>query len=161
MTTQYLAEDIERFEGLKLKAYKDDEGNWTIGIGHNLQADPSLLPQLAHLIAVGISSDQAQALELKDVAAVKTEFDLHIPWWRTMSDPRQDVFVQLGFNMGVGDVLRFPHMLAAAQNGDFDGPDGAAVELQRSDWFGEANQDQDRGTILVEQLRSGVRVAPA
>lgn len=151
MTTQYLQEDIEADEGLRLRPYRDSKGNWTIGYGHELAADPTLNAQLTHLVEVGISTDQAQALCAKDIATAKTELDLHVPWWRQMSDPRQDVFANLTFNMGIGGFLTFQHTLAAAQRGDYD---AAANNLAASEWDVEV---KDRAPRLVAQLRTGVR----
>jgi lysozyme len=39
----------------------------------------------------------------EDVAKAEALFDAHAPWWRSLNDARQDVMVNLCFNMGWGD----------------------------------------------------------
>lgn len=145
MTTAFLADDLKRDEGCKLKAYKDTLDIWTVGVGH------------AH-VAPGTVWTQAQADEqlALDILSAEVELDRHIPWWRQLSDERQDVMVNLCFNMGWGDGSRglssFHNTLRLIDVGDFE---GAASGLLHSQW---ATQVHDRSTRLAEQLRTGVRV---
>jgi len=53
------------------------------------------------------------------------------------------------FQMGVGRLGGFIHMLAAAQRGDFD---TAADQMEQSDW---ARQTPARASTLAKQMRTG------
>lgn len=145
MTTPHLADDLKRDEGCKLKAYQDTLGIWTVGVGH------------AH-VAPGTVWTQAEADEAlaADIAKAEALLDAHAPWWRTLSDPRQDVMANLCFNMGWGDgthgLSSFKHTLEAIRLGLYS---AAAEGLLASKWAGQV---KGRANRLAEQLRSGIRV---
>lgn len=150
MTSPNLEADLIRDEGKRSKAYKDSRGIFTIGIGHNIQADPTLLADLGHLIDPGISDERINALFMHDLAEVTHELDLHLPWWRQLDDIRQDVLANMTFNMGIATLLEFTNTLAAIRRGDFE---DAARRMLQSRW---ASQVHSRATRLAEQMRTGV-----
>ena len=150
MTTQYLFNEVEYEEGLKLKPYKDKFGIWSIGIGHNIQADPEMNKQLAQLQRDGITEDQARALFANDVQGKILDLDIHIPWWRTLDDVRQNVLVNICFNVGCGQLLTWHHTLDAFQSHNWS---LAAANLQSTrPW---ADQVPNRARRLVDQVASG------
>lgn len=108
MTTDRLLTDIEEDEGCKLKAYKDSVGVWTIGYGH-AYVNPDTV----------WSQEQAYAALKVDVARIKTYLDRYLPWWRDLDDLRQDVLVNMAFNMGVTHLIQFHNTLAAIQQHDW------------------------------------------
>jgi lysozyme len=144
--TPHLAEDIKRDEGCKLVAYKDTLDIWTVGVGH------------AH-VAPGTVWTQAQcdAQLDEDIRKAVALLDVHVPWWRQLNDARQDVMVNLCFNMGFGDGTRglssFKRTLAFIEAGNFA---AAADNLLASKWAGQVKSRSGR---LATQLRTGVRVA--
>lgn len=144
MTTSHLADDLKRDEGCRLTAYPDTLGIYTIGYGH------------AH-VRPGTVWTQAEADEAlaADIAKAEALLDAHIPWWRTLTDPRQDVLANLCFNMGFGDGIHglssFKHTLEAIRLSLYD---SAAEGLLASKWAGQVH---GRATRLAEQMRSGVR----
>lgn len=155
MTTQYLFDDVEFDEGIKLKPYKDTRGIWSIGIGHNIKADPAMNAQLQHLLTSGITIDQARTIFLHDVKTAEIALDLHIPWWRTMDDVRQDVFLNICFNVGCGELLTWHHFLAYSQQKQYT---SAGKELAGTQpWM---SQVKSRGARLSKQFSSGVRQYP-
>lgn len=119
MTTPNLRARIARHEGERLKPYKDSEGIWTIGDGHNIEADPDLAPHLAELEQTGISQALADKLLDKDIAKTEAELDHALPWWRKLDDVRQDVVVEMGFNMGVPEFSTWHHTLGAVEAGQY------------------------------------------
>jgi lysozyme len=152
MTTPHLFDDLTQDEGLRLKAYKDSRGIWTIGIGHNLQADPSMMSMLQHLIDVGITMDQARTLFEHDVKTAELGLDLHIPWWRKMDDERQDALVNLTFNLGVAKLLTWHHTLAFLQSGNYS---GAGTELRGTEpWHSQVGARAER---IASQIYTGYR----
>jgi len=82
----------EQFEGLRLTAYQDSVGVWTIGYGHT---GPDVYPGLT------ITQEQASALLLQDVAtAVATVNRLvTVP----LTQNQFDALVDFVFNVGSGN----------------------------------------------------------
>ena len=147
MTTPFLADDLKHDEGCRLTAYRDTLGVWTIGVGH------------AH-VAEGTAwtATECDAQLAADIVHAEALLDAHAAWWRDLDDPRQDVMVNLCFNMGWGDGTRglssFKATLRSIEAGDY----GKAAEgLLASRW---ATEVHGRATRLAVQLRTGVRAAP-
>lgn len=145
MTTPYLSADIERDEGREHVAYPDPitkAAPWTIGVGHTgREVHPGLVWADAMI-------NDAKAT---DIMLVQRGLDTALAWWRTLSDPRQDVLVNMAFNMGVHGLLEFQEALAAMRAGHFA---GAAVAMLESQW---ARQLPDRSARLATQMSTGVR----
>jgi len=153
MTTPYLAADIGRDEGLRLHAYPDPDTGaapWTIGYGCT-GAD----------VRPGLAWTKAQADEAltQRIDQLQRQLDSLLPWWREVNDARQDVLVNMAYNLGVRGLLSFHTFLAAAQAGRNA---AAADDLLITDgrptrW---ARQVHSRASRLAQQWRNGVRVAP-
>lgn len=107
---------IKSFEGLRLAAYKDLVGIWTIGYGHT---GPD--------VTMGrvISSETADALLAKDVADCARSVSqlVLVP----ISQNQFDALVDFGFNLGVGK-LSTSTLLKCVNQKDFK---GAADEFLR------------------------------
>jgi len=97
---------------------------------------------------------QAQAYSRLLIKLGEAQRDLttHLPWWRTLNDPRQDVLAMMVYQMGLGGLLEFKRALAAMQMSDW--PE-AAAEMLDSDW---ANQTPARAMRLAKQMHDGVRI---
>lgn len=148
MTTPYLLADLRRDEGLELTAYPDPISHgepWTIGYGHT---GPDVREGLQ------ITLDQAETLLAGDAQAAQRGLDRTLPWWRTLSDPRQDVLVNMAFNMGVAKLLKFTETLAALKAQRYA---GAALDMLDSDW---ARELPERSRRLSQQMLTGVRAQP-
>lgn len=126
-----LRSEIVRDEGVRLFPYRDTAGNITIGIGRNLSS-------------VGVSSAEVQAMWLADVDRATAGLDRALPWWRTLSEDRQRVLVNMAFNMGVPKLLTFKRMLAAVKDGQYQ---AAADEMLDSEW---SKQVVGRATRLAK-----------
>lgn len=138
MTTPLLILDLRRDEGLRLTAYRDGGGVWTIGYGHT-GAD-------VHE-GLGWTATQALAALAADIERTEDELDRALPWWRTLDAVRQDVIVEMAFNLGVGGLLGFKAMLADAQAGAF-GVAGAHMLMSR--WADQVGDRAMRLSILME-----------
>jgi len=153
MTTPYLAADIGRDEGLRLQAYPDPDTGaapWTIGYGYT---GADVRPGLVWTKA------QADAALTQQIDQVQGQLDHLLPWWREVNDARQDVLVNMAYNLGVRGLLGFHTFLAAAQRRRNA---AAAEDLLITDgrptrWV---RQVHGRATRLARQWRDGVRVAP-
>lgn len=122
-------------EGLRLKPYRDSVGKLTIGVGRNLED-------------VGISEQEAMVMLDADISKSLTDAQT-FHWFHNLDSVRQDVLVDMIFNMGLVRVLGFHKMLAALQAGDWN---TAANEMLDSKW---ATQVGNRALELAKMIRTG------
>jgi lysozyme len=127
---------LDGHEGRKRKMYKCSAGYNTIGVGHNLDANP-------------ISDRAIQVILEDDVADVIAQLDAQLPWWRDNDEVRQAALIDLCFNLGIGTLRTFRNTLAAWQAGDFD---AAAIGLENSKWYSQVGR---RGPRVVSMVRNG------
>jgi len=144
VTTPQLLEALRADEGLRLRAYPDPLTHgppWTIGYGHT---GPDVRPDS------NWTEEAADAALAADVAEACRGLDAQLPWWRTLSGPRQDVLANMAFNLGVAKLLEFHETLGLIEAGAFD---RAADHMLASAW---ARQVGARATRLASQMRTGV-----
>ncbi len=125
-----------RHEGLRLKPYRDTTGTLTIGVGHNLDDN-------------GITEEVAMIVLQLDIASAMIELFAAFPWMSTLSCTRQDVLIDMAFNLGMPRLKKFKKMLAAVSAGDFV---VASAEMLDSKW---AVQVGDRAKELAEMMLTG------
>ena len=135
---QELVDQIKRQEGLRLTAYQDTLGNWTVGIGHT----PAFEGQT-------ITEAEAESLLIQDLSAAQSSLLSSLPWCFSLSVPRYCVLWNMTFNMGIGHLLEFRLMLAAVRNANYS---EAARQMMNSLW---AEQVKERATELAEQMETG------
>ena len=133
--------DLRESEGFRTYPYRDTKGFLTIGYGTNLDA--------------GISRRQAQALlDVKLDDDVLPALNARLPWIAQLDPVRKRAFVELAYNMGLGNrtrgLLSFTHTLAAAERGDWE---TAAAGLLRSKWARDVKER--RATRIAEMVRTG------
>jgi lysozyme len=139
-----LKDQLLRDEGLRLQLYKDSRSIWTIGVGHNVEANP-----LPFDISHGISFVQAFQILDEDIARVSAKLFAALPWVRTLDLVRQGVFLNMSFNLGVGGLLEFHHDLADTQAGNYA---QAAADMKASAWYSQVGERAQR---LCQQMISG------
>ena len=128
-----LVEDLIRHEGYRRHLYEDTEGVMTIGVGYNIEEKG--LPDYIIRLLLDDSIKEARS-ELSRIAP-----DLHL------SRPRQDVLLNMLYNMGAPRLLTFKKMWKAIEDNDFD---TAADEMLDSKW---ADQVGQRAIELSERMR--------
>ena len=128
-------EQLKRDEGFSPTPYKCTEGFLTIGYGRNLENNP-------------ISEKEASDMLLKDVWKVFVPL-AEIGLVDKFDNPRQSVFINMAFQMGVSGLLKFKKTINYYQNGDYE---SCAKEMLDSKW---AKQTPNRANRLSEQMRSG------
>ncbi len=138
-----IIEQLTRDEGVRLSPYKDSRGILTVGIGHNLEANP--LPNETYPMTL----ERAQQILADDVSRTTGKLIANLPWVNSLDDARKGVIINMSFNMGVGGLLAFKHTLAAVQSGDYA---GAANGMQSSAWFTQVGARAQR---LVKQMQTG------
>ncbi len=135
MNREKLNESLRVHEGIKLKPYTDTEGHLTIGIGHNLDN--------------GITIQQAYALLDSDVDICIKELDRYFPIWKEHSEQRQNVLIELMFNMGAPRLTGFSRMWSALEKHDYK---LAAIEMLDSKWAAQVGK---RARTLAKQMETG------
>src|ERR1700748_1548529 len=133
---------ISQHEGIRYSAYKDTEGNSTIGIGFNLNT-----PQ-AKAICEGFGIDydailtgntpltQDQVMQLFDYSIDLAFADAHAacPNFDSLCAGAQLALCDMAFNLGQSRLREFKHMLAALAVKDYD---TAATQMADSIWAGQ------------------------
>ncbi len=146
MNAERLQDQLALEEGERLTAYRDSVGILTVGIGRNCIAKP-----VEGVTAPGdtITAAQCKALFLEDIDDAIKQLDEHLPWWSALDDVRQNVLLDLCFNMGIRTLLTFNHTLAAIEAGDWP----AAVRgMKQSRW---AKQVGQRAVRLEAMMATG------
>tara|TARA_R100000541_G_scaffold54605_1_gene63149 strand:- start:288 stop:707 length:420 start_codon:yes stop_codon:yes gene_type:complete len=136
MNKAKLAEQLKKHEGVKLKPYTDTVGKLTLGIGRNLEDK-------------GITEQEALFMLNSDVDYFYGKLAKRLTWFLNLDDVRQNVLVNMAFNLGVGGLLTFKNMLRLASVGHYQ---EAAEEMLNSKW---AEQVGYRANELAEQMRTG------
>ena len=147
MNIEKLKESLTLGEGRKLAAYLDTEGILTVGIGHNCKADPVLGVEK---VGDTITPECCHELFERDIQEKAIdELDRELKWWRDLDDVRQNVMVELCFNMGINTLLTFVNTLHAIETGNYP---LAADGMRRSRW---ARQVGQRAVRLEQMMASG------
>lgn len=137
-----LLAQLVRDEGLRLKPYRCTSGRLTIGVGRNLDD-------------AGITEAEAHLLLHNDLTACAQSLDAALPWWREMNAVRQEVLLNMRFNMGLGarrpprGLLSFVHTLRAMREGRYR---AAAAGMLASRW---ARQVKGRAVRLARAMERG------
>ena len=131
-----VAEQLKVDEGYKGFMYKDSEGKTTIGYGHNLD-DIGFPQRLAELVLY---------YDLKEtIREVRREF----LWFKDMPESKQEVVVNMAFNVGMSSIRGFKRMLFALSKHDYL---SAAKEMIDSKWYTQVGQ---RARRLVSIMSDG------
>ncbi len=125
-----------KHEGLRLKPYRDTVGKLTIGVGRNLED-------------MGITKGEALYLLGNDINRVRLELIKIIEWFLTLNAVRQNVLIDMVFNLGITRFKRFKKLIAAIEAQDWD---RAAKEMLDSRW---ARQVGQRAVELAKMMEDG------
>ena len=136
MNVKRAKELLELHEARRTRMYKCSAGFNTIGIGHNLDANP-------------ISERAVDIIFEDDLNGVLNDLTKNLPWWRNLSENRQLVLVDMCFNLGIGRLLGFKHTLKAMEEGRYE---DAAKGMEQSLW---ATQVGSRAIRLIKMMREG------
>lgn len=121
-------------------AYTDSLGYLTIGVGRLIDKRKG----------GKLSGDEILYLLNNDINEVEEELDKRLPWWKRMSEARQNVLANMRFNLGMQGLLGFKNTLKAMEDGRYD---DAADGMLASKW---ASQVGDRAKRLADIMRKGV-----
>ena len=133
MNLSRLKKQLRRHEGFRGDPYKDSEGNWTIGYGHLLNW----------------SKQKAREELGSDIRLAELECRGRFRFFDQLNSTRQEVLVNMMFNLGWPRLKKFVKMIAAAEAGDHE---LVAVEMLDSKWH---RQVKGRAEELAEQYKTG------
>lgn len=133
---EQLIQSIKEHEGLRLKVYECPAGKQTIGFGRNLEDR-------------GITKKEAEYLLMNDLLDIKLELEDNIPFFDSLDEVRRNVLIEMAYNMGVPNLLKFKNMLRALKEERFL---SASQEMLDSKWH--RNFKKIAPYALESQLRS-------
>ena len=136
MNKTKLAEQLKKHEGMRLKPYTDTVGKLTLGIGRNIEDK-------------GITEQEALFMLNNDVDYFYGQLNKKLPWFKSLDDARQNVLVNMAFNLGVAGLLTFKNMLEECKNEQYN---FASIEMLNSKW---AKQVGNRSLELSQQMLTG------
>lgn len=134
MNIRRLKQVLIRHEGLRLKPYKDTVGKLTIGVGRNLDDN-------------GITEEEALFMLHNDISKIVQELDREFPWWRELDNVRQEVLVNMAFNLGIPKLKTFKKFLKALENRDYK---TAAKEMLDSKWAKQVGRRAEELAYAME-----------
>ena len=126
-----LIESIKKHEGFRGMPYDDSLGIPTIGYGTKLPITPS----------------EGDLLLKSRMYQKKEELDKAEPFVKELPKEKQDVLLEMAYQLGVGGLLKFRRMWKALKKFDYE---EAAKEALDSRW---AKQTQNRANELANKLR--------
>jgi lysozyme len=142
---QKLIAELRRDEGVRYSPYNDTKGIPTVGVGHNLSANP-----LPAGWKYPLNDTQVNSLLDDDLEDVFHDLDRNLPWWTDLNDVRQRVLTNMCFNLGITKLLGFRNTLVYMRQGKYD---AAADGMLASAW---ATQVKGRAQRLADMMRKGV-----
>jgi lysozyme len=110
-----LREMLKLHEGLRLKPYKCTAGRWTIGYGHNLEANKEAIPG-------SITLEQAERYLDQDIATAEAGCRQRFPFFNALDEVRQAVLIDMCFNLGLNGLAGFKNTLAEVESGNYTSP---------------------------------------
>lgn len=138
MNKERLKKQLETDELRSKRIYLDTATppKWTGGVGRNLTDR-------------GFSDDEIDLMLANDIKLAEKDARALVPGFDRLGDVRQEVLVNMAFNLGYSRLAGFKKFLAAVNSGHFD---TAAAEMQDSAWFRQVGQ---RGVRLRDAMRTG------
>jgi GH24 family phage-related lysozyme (muramidase) len=103
-----------------------------------------LAKSYAPLTKCRMADADIDALIESDVSRFESLLAAALPNWNTYAAPAQEALFDMAFNLGIGGLKKFPHMLAAVDAGQWA---TAAAECHR-EGIGEARNQQTAALFL-------------
>lgn len=138
MASSKLIRELKKDEGLRLKAYQDHLGVWTIGYGTNLQT-------------LEISEGQAERW-LRSYVENIIERAEQLPLFMQLDGTRKDVILSMMYQMGFNGTLKFKNMWRAIEQGDYM---LAGEEMRDSRWWRDP-KTQARAERMATRMATGI-----
>jgi lysozyme len=118
MDLDKLEAEIIQDEGERYKAYRDSEGIWTDGIGHNLEAHGYSPTQIEQFRTNGVTQAQVDQWFKQDIASAVECCQRIFPTFGQLNDARQRVLVNMAFDL-MYELKDWHHLQAAIASQDW------------------------------------------
>lgn len=141
--TDTLIKELRRDEGVVSHAYQDSLGYWTIGVGRLIDKRKG----------GKLSDAEIDYLLTNDIKECVEDLDRALPWWRSLSDTRRRVLVNMRFNLGLNGLLGFKNTLKFIETGDYK---RAAENMLKSLWAKQVKGRAVRLAYMMEHDRTMV-----
>ena len=132
-----LIKELRRDEGVVDHAYQDSLGYWTIGVGRLIDKRKG----------GKLTDEEIDYLLMNDVKECVADLDKNLPWWRSLSDARRRVLVNMRFNLGMAGLLGFKNTLKFIETGEYK---RAADNMLLSKWAKQVGQRANRLAKMME-----------
>lgn len=136
-----LIDRVKRNEGYRRYPYRDSREVLTIGYGFNIDETAK---------GPGLDEDECEAVLEIRLDKVRARLFARMPWVSSLDHVRQDVLVEMAYNLGVDGLLGFNRTLTMIQAGNYE---GAAAAMLESKW---ATQVGERAKQLSGIMRTGI-----
>lgn len=123
---------VARHEGYRKHMYLCTKGKRTIGYGFNIDA--------------GIPEDEARMLMHMRLEKIDKEYKKIFPWYKEMDEFRQDILIDMAYQMGVEGVCGFTNFIKACSVKDWM---KASLEMLDSKW---AKKDTPERAFELAQM---------
>ena len=133
---------IKRHEGKRNVAYLDSRGFWTVGWGHCFSSD-EIINTETHPTW---SDNEIEILFEHDFKIALSDFHALFPQVR-MTSARQAVLVDMLFNLGRPQFIKFRKMIRAILRDDWI---EAGREMRNSRWFAQVGHRGEENATMLE-----------
>jgi lysozyme len=133
-----LIKELRRDEGVVDHAYQDSLGYWTIGVGRLIDKRKG----------GRLTDEEIDYLLMNDIKECVADLGKNLPWWRSLTDARRRVLVNMRFNLGMAGLLGFRNTLKFIEGGDYK---RAAENMLLSKWAKQVGQRANRLAAMMEK----------
>ena len=146
-----LIEQIKRHEGYRKRMYLCTAGKETIGYGYNLKANPLHLSSLeiGNAYKNGMNEIEAERLLKLMIAKITDQLEEALPVINRLDTVRQDILINMAYNLGLVGLLKFKKTLLALEKKDYQ---KASIEMLSSKWSSDVG---NRAQELATQMLTG------
>lgn len=142
---QELKERIKQHEGFRRTVYLDSLGKRTVGYGHLCVEDhweDGKKYDKEYLDEIFDKDFQNAADQCEDLC---NDYELELPETIT------DVLIEMIFQLGIGNVMKFKKMIAALQEQDFE---TASLEMLDSRWATQTPSRAEKLSLIVKDAQN-------
>ena len=126
-------------EGFKPYAYQDSLGYWTVAFGKCIDKRAGC----------GLTREEGLYLLKNELALCKEQLE-HFYWYTAMEPVRQEVLIELCYNIGLPKLLKFKDMIGFLQQHDYK---SAATAMLCSEWHRQVGDT--RANNMAQRLVTG------
>jgi lysozyme len=138
---------LKLHEDVRLKRYKCSAGNWTIGVGHNLE-NPGREKELRHYAWRSATHDQVEKWLTEDIRTAYENLERNFgqeKWFKDLSINRKIALTDMSFTLN-SRLFKFEETIDLLRAGKFE---AAAAEAMDSKWARQVGSRAKRVTTIL------------